>query len=108
MKEDSFKEFLLDQLGNIGQVSCRMMFGGYGFYCGGIFFGILYQGRLYFKTGPNTISSYSKRQMKPFNPNPKMTLKSYYEVPYDILEDPDQLVVSARLAIQSQKESKKR
>jgi DNA transformation protein and related proteins len=25
--------------------------------------------------------------MKPFRPNPKQTLKTYYEVPADILED---------------------
>jgi len=102
MKADTFKEFVLDQLTDIGQVSCRAMFGGYGLYRAGVFFGILYKGQLYFKTGPNTVTSYSERKMKPFRPSLKMTLKSYYEVPPDILEDPDELVVWARLAIQCQ------
>jgi len=29
--------------------------------------------------------------MKPFRPNAKQTLKSYYRVPIDIIEDGDQL-----------------
>jgi len=30
--------------------------------------------------------------MKPFRPNAKQTLKTYYEVPVDIIEDSEQLV----------------
>jgi DNA transformation protein len=30
--------------------------------------------------------------MKPFTPNPKQTLKNYYEVPVDIVESSDHLV----------------
>jgi hypothetical protein len=33
---------------------CRPMFGGYGFYLGTDFFGILHDGRLYFKTDEST------------------------------------------------------
>jgi DNA transformation protein len=106
MKLDTFREFVLDQLTNIGQVSCKAMFGGYGLYCAGVFFAILYKGQLFFKTGPNTVTSYSERKMQPFRPNLKMTLKNYYEVPADILEDPDELVGWARLAIQCQIEIK--
>lgn len=102
MKGDTFKGYVLDQLTDIGQVSCRAMFGGHGLYCTGVFFGILYKGQVYFKTGPNTVKSYSERNMKPFRPSQKMTLKTYYEVPADILENPDELVVWARQAIQCQ------
>ncbi len=76
------------------------MFGGYGLYQGKIFFGILYKGRLYFKTDQKTRTEYIKRGMKPFRPNAKMTLKTYYEVPADIIEDPDQLMEWATKGIQ--------
>ena len=34
MKEDSFKDFVLDQLSDLRGVTCRAMFGGYGVYQG--------------------------------------------------------------------------
>ncbi len=101
-KDDSFKEFALDQLRGLGGVDCRPMFGGYGLYLDGVFFGILHRGRLYFKTDPASRPAYGERGMKPFRPNAKQTLKTYYEVPPEVLEDADQLAVWARLALQSQ------
>jgi DNA transformation protein len=37
--------------------------------------------------------------MKPFRPNPKQTLKNYYEVPVNIMENIDQLTIWAKQAI---------
>src|SRR5205823_13193435 len=45
-----FLEHCLDQLQAVGPVLPRAMFGGYGLYHGGTFFGIVYRERLYFKT----------------------------------------------------------
>lgn len=92
MKQDSFKEFVLDQLAGMGSVTCRAMFGGYGLYYNQIFFGILHKGRLYFKTNDQTRPAYKKCGMQPFRPSDKQTLKNYYEVPPNILEDGDELI----------------
>jgi TfoX/Sxy family transcriptional regulator of competence genes len=43
-----------------------------------------------------------QRGMQPFRPNPRQTLKSYYEVPVDVLEDHEQLTVWARQAVACQ------
>lgn len=67
------------------------MFGGYGLYRDGTFFGIIHKGRLYFKVSPETEAAYRDHHMKPFHPNAKMTLKTYYEVPPDIFEDGEAL-----------------
>ena len=99
MKDDSFKAFVLDQLVRAGQVKCRAMFGGYGLYQGERFFGILFKGRLYFKTDDVSAAAYRERGMKPFRPSATMTLKTYYEVPVDILEDDEELAVWARRAV---------
>jgi DNA transformation protein len=99
---DSFKDFIVDQLSDLEDLECRAMFGGYGLYQDDIFFGILYKGRLYFKTDETTVASYKKLGMKVFRPNAKQTLKNYYEVPVDILEDHDQLTDWAQKAIRSQ------
>ena len=102
MKDDSYKNFVLDQLQELDDVEARRMFGGYGFYQDETFFGILYRGRLYFKIDETTVGEYRKRNMKPFQPNPKQTLKSYYQVPVEIIEDADQLCRWAETAIRCQ------
>ena len=97
-KQDGFRDFVLDQLANLGGVTCRAMFGGYGLYCGRVFFGIVQKGRLYFKTNATTAPRYRERKMKPFSPNATQTLKTYYEVPVDVLEDAGELTIWARQA----------
>ena len=98
MKNDPFKDFVLDQLAGLRGVTCRAMFGGYGLYRHDVFFGIIHKGRLYFKTDERTRAAYLKQGMKPFRPNRKQTLKTYYEVPVDVMEDAEQLVAWAAQA----------
>ena len=99
MKDESLKEFALDQLRGLGDVECRSMFGGFGFYSGERFFGIIFKGRLYFKTTETTRTAYIKQGMKPFRPKPGQKLGKYYEVPPDVMEDPAQLQIWAREAV---------
>lgn len=98
-KDDSFKEFIFDQLCGLEGVTDRAMFGGHGLYRGGTFFGIIFKGRLYFKTNNSTRNDYVERGMKAFRPTPGQTLKNYFEVPADILEEPESLAAWAQDAI---------
>lgn len=100
---ESFKNFILDQLQELEDVEARRMFGGYGLYQDETFFGIIHKGRVYFKVDESTIGDYRKHGMKPFRPTAKQTLKSYYQVPLEILEDGDQLGAWAKAAIRCQK-----
>jgi DNA transformation protein len=88
-KSDGFKEYVAEQLGE--GMTFRAMFGGYGIYRGDLFFGILHKSRLYFRTGPRTRADYIGKGMMPFKPGARQTLKSYYEVPADVLEDAETL-----------------
>jgi DNA transformation protein len=97
-KQDGFKDYVLDQLADLHGVTCRAMFGGFGLYHRETFFGIIHKSRLYFKVIPATITLYKAHSMKPFRPNSKQTLKTYYEVPPDVLEDAEQLVIWANKA----------
>jgi DNA transformation protein len=99
-KQDGFKDYVLDQLADLHGVTCRAMFGGYGLYHQGTFFGIIHKGRLYFKTDRITVSRYRDRGMKPFKPSAAQTLKNYYEVPIEVLEDSDDLTTWASQATQ--------
>lgn len=101
MKQDSFKEFVLGQLAGMPPITCQAMFGGFGLYHHDVFFGILHKGRLYFKTNDQTRPTYGEHGMKPFRPSDKQTLKNYYEVPSDILENEEDLIVWAGQAVRA-------
>ncbi len=96
--DDTFKDFVLDQLSDLPHLACRNMFGGSGLYSNGQFFGIVYHGRLFFKTNALSRQPYLAKGMQPFQPNKRQTLKTFYEVPLDILEDSDQLTLWAQRA----------
>jgi len=82
-----FVEFICDQLRAVKGLRSRRMFGGHGLYAGDVFFGIVSDGRLYFKTDETTSTKYREAGMHPFEPNPGQILKNYYEVPVDVIED---------------------
>jgi DNA transformation protein len=98
-KDDSFKDFVLDQLQELDDIEARRMFGGFGLYQEETFFAIVHKGRLYFKIDDSTLGEYRKRKMKPFRPNARQTLKTYYQVPVEILEDVERLCEWAKRAV---------
>jgi DNA transformation protein len=89
---DTFRGFVLEQLAGLQGLRCRRMFGGYGLYCGERFFGIVHDGRLYFKTNSVNLPDYSSRNCPVFAPSEKQVLHNYREVPVEILEDAESLV----------------
>ena len=107
MKDSSFKDFILDQLRDLEDLVAKPMFGGFGFYRGLVFFGILSGDRLYFKTDKETEKKYKQLGSKPFfykrsdssGRKKQASLHSYFEVPANILEDQDQLTSWARKAV---------
>lgn len=102
MPDDSFKEFVLDQLSALPDIRARAMFGAHGIYSGEKFFAILDEGRLFFKTNAATQKGYVARGMGPFTYEMKGKVMSmaYHEVPPEILEQPHELILWARQAIQ--------
>ena len=101
MAADSFIAYVLDQLAALPDVRARAMFGGHGLYCGEKFFGILDEGRVFFKTGPANENDYTSRAREPFTytMQGKTMTMAYHEVPPDILEQPHELVAWARKSI---------
>jgi len=109
MPDDSFKEFVLDQLSALPDVRAKAMFGAHGLYSGDHFFGILDAGQLFFKTDASSQTDYTARGMEPFTYESKgkvMTM-AYHEVPPDVLEQPYELAAWARKAIAIAATSKK-
>ncbi len=101
MRDDSFKEYVLDQLSALPDVRARAMFGAHGLYQGEHFFAIVDEGRLFFKTDAQTEKDYTARGMEPFTyeSRGKIMTMGYHEVPPEILEQPPELASWARKAI---------
>ena len=83
------------------------MFGGHGLYRGDTFFGIIFRGRLYFRTDEASRAPYIERGMKPFRPSAGQTLGTYYEVPLEVLENTRELGRWSGAAVQTQRRGPK-
>ncbi|TWT01989.1 TfoX/Sxy family protein [Reyranella sp. CPCC 100927] len=96
-----FVDYVRDQLRDIGPFTVRAMFGGHGLYWRGLFFGLIAADTLYLRTDARNRDDYVARGLSPFKPweDRSVTLKAYYPVPEDVLEDPDTAGAWARAAI---------
>lgn len=65
MTDESFKQFVLDQLSELPELRAKAMFGAHGLYQAGRFFAIVDEGRLYFKTCDQSRAPYVERGMQP-------------------------------------------
>jgi DNA transformation protein len=101
MADESFKEFVLDQLSALPDVRAKAMFGANGLYQDEHFFGILDECRLFFKTDAQSQSDYVTRGMEPFTyeSRGRTLTMSYHEVPPDVLENAPELAAWVRRAI---------
>ena len=102
MANDSFTAFVLDQLAALPDLRKRAMFGAQGIYQDKLFFGILDEGRLFFRTDAASAIEYRARGMSPFTytrPDKRVITFQYHEVPPEVLECAPELVAWAQRAI---------
>ena len=96
-----YRDYVVGQLAGLARLTSRRMFGGYGLYCDGQFFALILGDTLYFRVGDATRGDYESRGMKGFRPyaeRPHLST-TYYEVPADILEDDEEIMLWARRAV---------
>lgn len=88
----SFRTFVLEQLGQVRPVSFRPMFGGLCFFAEGRAFALASRDVLYFKVDDTNRPDFEAAGMGPFLPfgDPAKPMQ-YYELPAEVLEDPDEL-----------------
>ena len=96
---DSYRDFVLEQLGRVMPVTGKSMFGGVGLYANSLFFALIAEDRLYFKVDDATRSDFERLGMEPFRPFGEDSAMGYYEVPVDVVEDSVQLAPWMRRAI---------
>jgi DNA transformation protein len=96
----SFRTYLLEQLGQIRPVTTRPMFGGMTFFSEGRAFALVAEETLYFKVDDSNRPDFVAAGMGPFLPfgDPDKPMQ-YYQLPEEVLEDPDELAVWMTKAI---------
>ncbi len=102
-----FLDYILDQLSKWGDVSTRRMFGGAGLYRDGKMFGLVADDVLYLKVDDTNRGKFIIRGASPLKPFPnRPTILSFFEVPEDILESPEELIEWAEESLSIQKRRK--
>lgn len=97
---EEYFDYVVDQLGCIGEVTAKRMFGGVGLYNDGLFFGLIAADVLYFKVDDVNRPDYETAGARPFQPYGEESYSMrYYEVPVDVLEDVERLRQWARGAV---------
>jgi DNA transformation protein len=100
----SYRDYVADQLSALGQVAIKRMFGGNGLYFDGRMFGLIDDDIVYFRVDDATRPEFVMRGMAPLRPvrsEPDKVSQNYYQLPGDVLDDRDELVVWARRAIRA-------
>jgi DNA transformation protein len=89
----SYREFVLDQLGRVAPgIRGRAMFGGVGIYSDDLFFALIGDDTLYLKVDDSNRGDFEEAGMGPFMPfGEGGEVMQYYQLPPDVLEEPDRL-----------------
>ena len=87
-----YREWVLEQLRQVGSVTGRSMFGGYSLYLDGVIFALLDDDTTYFKVDDSNRPDFEAAGTGPFRPFGETgSAMQYYEVPPEVLEDRDRL-----------------
>ena len=107
---NSYRTFVLEQLNRaVPPVRARAMFGGVGLYAGDVFFGLIADDVLYFRTDDSTRPEFESLGMAPFRPfDEHGPVMSYYQLPEEILEEPETLRRWAERAIAGARANRRR
>jgi DNA transformation protein len=99
--QPQYLEYILEQLAALGTLRWRRMFGGIGLYSADLFFGLIDDDTLFFKTNESNAAEYQARHMPRFMPPSDRPLGAlgYHQVPADIIEDAELLTDWARKSV---------
>jgi DNA transformation protein len=95
---DEFVDYVVEQLVGWGAVAVRRMFGGAGLYREGTMFAVIADDVAYLKVDDSNREDFLRAGSAPFEPYPdkiRTTIRTYYEIPADVLENPDELATWA-------------
>ncbi len=89
-----YTEYILELLEPIGPVRTGRFFGGIGISYGSVQFAMIMGNSLYFAVDEDTRKKYEQAEMRPFSYTTRkgrVQVRKYFELPEDVLTDPEQL-----------------
>ena len=108
---DSYRTFVLEQIARVApRIRGKSMFGGVGLYSGDHFFALIDNDALFFKVDDTNRPDFIAARMKPWSPfEDGKEATGYYELPPDLLEDPDAMKpwVEKAIAVAARKKASK-
>ena len=105
-----YAEYVLELLGFVGPVWTGRFFGGVGISDGSAQFAMIMGNSLYFTVDEDTREKYEQAGMQPFSYMTKkgrVQVRKYFELPEDVLTDPEQLRLWANEAMSVAGKAKK-
>jgi DNA transformation protein len=96
------REFLSDLFADFGPVTIRPMFSGFGVSADGVNFAMALRAGLYFRADQETIAQFEAEGSSPFQYQTRdktVTVRSYWELPARLFDDPEELTSWARAAL---------
>lgn len=105
-----YTEYVLEMLEPIGAVRTGRFFGGVGIFSGSVQFAMVMGNSLYFVVDDSTRPKYEQAGMGPFSyvtKKGRIQVRKYFELPEEILTDPEQLRVWAKESMRIAAKDKK-
>ena len=99
---DSFAEFLREELAPLGRVTMRRMFGKTGVFCDGLMFAMVTNDTLYFRVDDDNREIFKEAASAPplnYEKQGRTIDLSFWCAPERLLDEPDELVRWARIAL---------
>jgi len=99
--DSDYLDFVAELFAPLGGVAVRRMFGGAGVYSRGVMFALVIDNTLYLKADANTKDDFEARGMGPFvyDAKGKPISMSYWQMPPELVDDPDEAVAWGRKAL---------
>ena len=108
---ESYRSFVLEQIARAApRIRGKSMFGGVGLYSGDHFFALIDNDALFFKVDDTNRPDFIAARMKPWSPfEDGREATGYYELPAELLEDPDAMKpwVEKAIAVAARKKASK-
>ena len=96
------RDFLSDLFADFGPVTIRPMFSGFGISADGVNFAMALRAGLYFRADDESIPLFEAEGSSPFQYQTRdktVTVRSYWQLPARLFDDPEELTVWARAAL---------
>jgi DNA transformation protein len=100
----TYRDYVADQLAGLGELVIKRMFGGVGLWADGVMFGVVDEDAVFLRVDDETRPEFVARKMpalRPVKSDPKKVSQNYYQLPGDVLDDSEEMVVWAKRAMRA-------